>query len=256
MLRHALTHIRERPRLLRRESRDDRLRRRARVRRLTCQHFVCQRTERIDVGARIDHAVARCLFRRHVLRRAERQPRLRHALPARLAHRQRDPEVGHHRLPMLKEDVLRLQVAMDDAVLMRIVERARNRDGDAYRLVNGELTLAVEPVPQRLALDVRHHIVQESVGSPRIEQREEIGMLEVRRNADLAQEPLGAEHRAEVGAQKLERDVPVVSEVASEIHRRHATATELALDLVATGERGLKVVDRGVAHRARDRSVV
>ncbi len=32
-------------------------------------------------------------------------------------------------------------------------------------------------------------------------------------------------------------------EVASEIHGRHATAAELALDLVASGERCLKVIE-------------
>ena len=49
-------------------------------------------------------------------------------------------------------------------------------------------------------------------------------MLQVRRDLDLGQEPLDAEHGAELRVEDLERDRAVVPEVAREVHRRHAAA--------------------------------
>ena len=48
--------------------------------------------------------------------------------------------------PSLEQDVLGLEVAVDDAVLVRVVERARHADRDAHRFVDRQLLLAVEPV--------------------------------------------------------------------------------------------------------------
>jgi hypothetical protein len=63
-------------------------------------------------------------------------------------------------------------------------------------------------------------------------------VLEIRRDLDLGEEPLGPEDGAELRAEELECDVSVVANVAREIHRRHAAAADLALDVVAPGECG------------------
>ena len=55
-------------------------------------------------------------------------------------------------------------------------------------------------------------------------------MLQVRRDLDLGEESLGAEHGAELGVEHLERDVAVVSDVAREIDGGHAARADLALD--------------------------
>ena len=89
-------------------------------------------------------AVARRLFGRHVLRRAERQSGLRDATAAGVRHGQRDAEVGDQRLAVLHEDVLGLEVAMNHVVPVRVVERARDRRRDADRLIDRELLLAIE----------------------------------------------------------------------------------------------------------------
>jgi hypothetical protein len=71
------------------------------VRRLAGEHLVRQRPERIDVRAAVNGAVSRCLFGRHVLRRAEREAGLRHALAAGLRDGQGDAEIGDDRLTVL-----------------------------------------------------------------------------------------------------------------------------------------------------------
>ena len=62
-------------------------------------------------------------------------------------------------------------------------------------------------------------------------------MLQRRGDADLLEEPLGADGGGELLAQHLDRDVAIVPHVAREVHGGHAAAPELALDLVAARER-------------------
>ena len=111
--------------------------------------------------------------------------------------RKRDAEVGHDRPAVLKEDVLRLEVPVDNAVSVRVVEGGEHGESDSERVVDRELLLAVEPRAQRLTLDVWHHIVQQPVGGAGVEEREEVRVLQVGRNADLTQEALDAEDRTE-----------------------------------------------------------
>ena len=58
-------------------------------------------------------------------------------------------------------------------------------------------------------------------------------MLQPRRQADLAQEPVGAEAGRELGVEQLERDRPVVFEVLRQEYRRHPAAPELPLERIA-----------------------
>jgi hypothetical protein len=75
--------------------------------------------------------------------RAERHPGLGHPGAAGLARGQRDTEVGHQRRPIVQQDVLRLDVAVDHAVTMGIVERARHFAGDAHGIIDRKLLLAL-----------------------------------------------------------------------------------------------------------------
>src|SRR5688500_18001136 len=66
-------------------------------------------------------------------------------------------------------------------------------------------------------------------------------MLEVGRDAHLAQKPVDAEHGTELGIENLDRDLPAVLDVPREIDRRHAAAADLPLDGVAVGQGGVKL---------------
>ena len=130
---------------------------------------------------------------------------------------------------------------------MRVVERARDFARDPYGVVDGELRLALEPRAQRFARDERHDVEEQPVGFARVEQRQDVRMLQLRRRLDLGEESLGAEGRGELGMQDLDRDVAIVPEVAREIDRRHSADSDLAVDTVSALEGGGQARD-DVAH--------
>ena len=82
---------------------------------------------------------------------------------------------------------------MDDAALVGVLERFGRLPGDAERVVQRQLLLAVEPVPKRFALDERHDVVEQALGLARVVEAEDVGMLEGGGDADLAEEAVAAE---------------------------------------------------------------
>ena len=103
--------------------------------------------------------------------------------------------------------------------------------------VDWKLLLAVETFAQRLAFDVRHHVVEKAVGGAGVEQRKDVRMVEPRGELDLAKKPVGAERCGEVGVEDLEGDDAIVLAVLGEVDGRHPAAAELAIDGVGAGER-------------------
>ena len=231
------------------ELRDDRLRRRTAVGWLAGEHLVGHRTERVDVGATIDGAIPCGLLRAHVLWRAEREAGLGDALPAGVADRECDAEVGHQRLAVGEEDVLGLEVAMDDATAVRVVERLRNGDRETHGFVHGQLLLAVEPRAERFTFDERHDVKQQPLRLTAVEERQEVRMLQVGRDPDLGQEAFDAEHGAEFRVEHLDGDRAVVADVVRQVDRGHAAGANLAVKSVAIVQRRREPV-HGVTHVA------
>jgi len=139
---------------------------------------------------------------------------------------------------------------MDHAVPVREVEGGGDRAGDAERLIERQLAVPLQALTETLALDVGHHVIEEPVRFPGIDECENVRVLELCREADLSQKPLGAEHGGKLGPQHLERDRAVVLEISGEVDRGHAAAAKLALDRVAVGERCLQTENR-IDHRRR-----
>ena len=138
------------------------------------------------------------------------------------------PKSSDHRPAVVQQDVLGLDVAVDHAVPVRIVERVGDFARDPHRFVDAELRLAIQLLAERLALDVGHDVVEEAVRRARIEQRQDVRMLQRRRRLDLDDEPLGAEHGGELRLENFDRDFAIVLEVVREVHRRHAAGAELS----------------------------
>jgi len=73
-------------------------------------------------------------------------------------------------------------------------------------------------------------------------------MLQCRRDPNLAQEPVGANHGAKLGLENLERDASVVPEIAREKDGRHPAGSDLALDQVPAVEAGVQLGDEVRSH--------
>ena len=114
------------------------------------EHFVEHAPERPDVAAPIDR-LAPCLLRAHVRRRAENHPglghrrrgdgrrhrRVRQRTDGRF-HRLGQAEVEHlHRAIWPDLDVGGFQIPVDDALLVRRLERLGDLPGDGERFIDG-----------------------------------------------------------------------------------------------------------------------
>src|SRR5256885_16188210 len=75
-------------------------------------------------------------------------------MAARGADRARDTEVGHPGVIAGQEDVFGLDVAMDDAVSVRVGQCVTDLEGDAQRRLEWQAVLPPQAGPQRLAPDV------------------------------------------------------------------------------------------------------
>jgi hypothetical protein len=62
-------------------------------------------------------------------------------------------------------------------------------------------------------LHVRHDVVEEACGFTRVEQRQDVGVLETSSGLDLLQEALGPERGGELGAEHLHSHLAAVPQV-------------------------------------------
>src|SRR3954468_5951457 len=97
---------------------------------------------------------------------------------------------------------------MDNSMSMGVLQRAQDLGCNPDAVVQRELPLALEPLPKGGALDVRHGVPQLSGGNARLEQRQDVGMLQARGGADFLLETLGPERSRQLGVQHLQRNPP------------------------------------------------
>ena len=136
----------------------------ARERRMPRQHLVQHTPERVDVAAPVQRLRAATLLRAHVRRRPHRDPSLGEPLPTRGRDRPCDPEVRHARMPRREQNVLRLDVAVHNVAAVRVAQGVGHFPRDLEGILERQLPLAVEPLAQRLALDVGHDVVEKLGG--------------------------------------------------------------------------------------------
>ena len=160
----------------------------------------------------------------------------------------RDPEVGDQGAAVFgQQQVLRLDVPVSHALVVCVLEGLGRLPRDPERFLHRELLLPPQPVPQRLALDVRHGEPEVAGGLARVVNGEDVGMLQACGELDLPLEPVGPDGDGELRKQHLQRDGAVVLEVASQVDGGHAAAPELALEHVAVAE-GLAEVWKWSGH--------
>jgi hypothetical protein len=80
----------------------------------------------------------------------------------------------------------------------------------------------------RLSLDVGHRVPQRSVGLAGGEQRDDVRMLQPRRELDLAPEALAVDAGGEVGREHLHHHRPPERTLLGQVHAAHPPARQLA----------------------------
>src|SRR5688572_10008928 len=154
----------------------------------------------------------------------------------------------------MQQNVLRLDVPVNDAVAVRILERVSHFAGDPQRVVYRELLLARDPVAERLAFHEWHDVEDGPLDLTGIEERKNVRMLQVRRGLDLGEKPLSANYRGKLRPQHLESDLAVVAQVVRQIDVRHSPCAQFPLYGIASREGGVQLVVGGSGHSAgRDR---
>ena len=110
-------------------------------------------TERLKTSERSETRPPLNTSGRHEARRADRDGPVR-----RLAQFTRHAEVDEHDAAVGQDQVLRLDVAMDDVLLVDVVERLAGLGAPVEDLLEGQSRLAVgeQPVVQALAIDELH----------------------------------------------------------------------------------------------------
>ena len=148
------------------------------------------------------------------------------------------------------QDVFRLYVPVDHAPPVRVVQRVGDLDRDRHRFGRRQPRLRHETIAERFPLDVGHDGVEETSRLAGVQQRHDVGVLELGRDPDLAEESLGADRRGDVRVEHLDRDSALVAPIVREVDVRHAAPTQLAVDDVAFTENLLDLIEE-IAHAGR-----
>ena len=206
-------------------------------------HLVEHRAEREDVGARVG-LLALDLLRRHVLKRAEDRALavsgaacvgsvVGAPAPRRPPRRRfREAEVEQLRAGLRQHDVAGLQIAMDDAVPVRLVERVGDLDRDsAAPRSSGSApfvsrSASVSPSRYSMTRNVDAVLFADVV------QRADVRMVELRDRPRLALEALANCASAANAGQDLDRDGAIEPRVARLVDLAHAAGAERRQDLV------------------------
>ena len=199
----------------------------------------CRDPEGIEIAAPVDD-FAGCLLRAH---HAGRPHDIAHGGHRQLVGEPGDSEVGHQdpAAAPLEQDVLRLHVPVDDAVLVGVCERPSDLLDDLADNCRWEGPIAPHPLRERLTGDVPHDEADYLALVLDRMDGDDVRMGETGGGSSLPQEP--APQAGEPGQfrwQQLDRHLPLECQVAGEVHDTHSAAPEFMDEQIAPAEHRLE----------------
>jgi len=221
----------------------------------SAEHLAQDRAEAEDVGARIDGRAVD-LFRRHVCRRAGEAlaqfvaPGLR---PVRGRLQDGDAEIEDlERAVGGDEEVVRLDVAVDDALLVGRGQPARQLQREVQGAF-GRKRAASQALAQRLAAQQFLHEVGLAGETPHIVDGDDVGVRERPGGARFLCQPRQLRRIVRSGGEHLDRDLASELDVAGREDPAHAAARELAYEDIPAVERraGFDAIGRRRTRRAQ-----
>jgi hypothetical protein len=124
------------------------------------------------------------------------------------------------------------QVAVNDALLMRVTQRIAQLEHDIYRAVYCQVS-AFNEIAQQLTVDVGHRNEVAAFVLTNLVNRDYVGVMQCGGRFSFVLEPLeGFRIPRYVGRQKLKSYLALQLGVLSEIHFAHATLAKLRQDLI------------------------
>ena len=142
-----------------------------------------------------------------------------------------------------EQDVLRFDVAVHDPEAVGVAQRVGDFPRNLEGVPQGKLFLSGEPVTQRLALDVRHNVVEQPARLTRVEKGKNVRVIQPGGDRDLAEEPLGAEGRCQLRLEHLQRDGAIVLQVVGPEDRGHPAPADLVAQAVARSQGSVQKLD-------------
>ena len=238
---------------------------------LSGEHFIQDSSRAEDVRAVVRLAAAD-LLRGHVLDGSENWPQVgarRRRLRLRRWHKPGSRQLGEAEIEDLQpslvrdEEVLRLHVAVDHAVLVRCRQTFRQVDGVTERRFQRQ-RLAVEALAQRRAVQQLRDDVRARSARPDVVHSENVRVVERTCRSRFLREPTQLLFGVRTAREELDRDLPVELQISRNEDATHSSASELPLDPIplaeldevrrsgstALGPRGRALVWNGRNHEA------
>jgi hypothetical protein len=118
---------------------------------------------------------------------------------------------------------------MHDAPLVGVPESPQEVLRNPQGLTLGRSPCSLKVLSEGRAFDVCHHVVNEPVCIPAIQEPRDVWVIELREETDLTEEPLGGDRDRQLGVEHFERD-GASSPIPGEKHPRRPTLCDLAID--------------------------
>ena len=147
----------------------------------------------------------------------------------------RDAEVHHLDAAVLQQhDVLRLDVAVDDAALVRVLQRLQDLHRKVQRLAPLDLALLLDVLLERDAVHIFHDDVLDAVAEADVVHLDDVRVREHRdRLRFVSEAPEEIAVVRELLPEDLDGDPAVLDAVIRAVNVRHAALADQLVDLIA-----------------------
>src|SRR6185369_12143317 len=142
------------------------------------EHLVQHAGEAVLIASSIDVRCSCRLFGAHVGRSSQCCACHRQPFTTGNVECLRDSKVGHNRLALIEHHVLGLDVPVDYAQPVRVIQSTRQLLRDLHCLGGGNSLVTLETLSQCLAVDERHDVKEQAVALSRVVKRNDMRMTQ------------------------------------------------------------------------------
>ena len=136
-----------------------------------------------------------------------------------------------------EEDVVRLEIAMHDAVVVRVAERTEDRQHDLHGFCRAQASALAHEVAERHALEPLHDDVRVAeLGLTEVKHAHDVGMVQPGLDTRFDQKAVDRVGVLDARMDQLQRDRCVERDVLREPHRAHAAFANPRIEPILVGD--------------------